>query len=190
LLPEAATLMNALRRRDMPVLLLSGDREAVVARTATRLGITVWRSELMPKDKIGALQEPAQRHGPTAMVGDVLNDGPVLAAASVGIAVGGATDLAGESANVVLSERTLENLPWLLDLAARVRKTILANLAWALGYNMFALGLAIMGPLQPAAAAALMAGSSLLFVARSLRSRRACSPNPADRAPVAGASPA
>jgi Cu2+-exporting ATPase len=190
LLPEAARLMDTLRRRDMPVLLLSGDREAVVARTATRLGIPVWHSELMPEAKIGALQEAAKRHGPTAMVGDGLNDGPVLAAASVGIAVGGATDLARESADVVLPERALENLPWLLDLAAHVRKSIRANLAWALGYNVIALALAASGVLQPVIAAALMAGSSLLVVARSLSAAHGIVLPAADRAPAARTSPA
>ncbi|MGH8631796.1 MAG: heavy metal translocating P-type ATPase, partial [Burkholderiales bacterium] len=88
LLPEAVGVITALRQRDMPVLLLSGDREAVVARVAIKLGIPEWRSRLMPEAKVAALQDWANRHGPTAMVGDGLNDGPVLAAAAVGIAVG------------------------------------------------------------------------------------------------------
>ena len=190
LLPEAATLMNALRQRDMPVLLLSGDREAVVAQTAIRLGIPVWRSELMPEAKIGALQDWAKQHGPTAMVGDGLNDGPVLAAASVGIAVGGATDLARESADIVLPESALESVLWLLQLASHVRKSIRANLAWALGYNVIALAFAASGLLQPVIAAGLMAGSSLLVVARSLSAAHTIIPPVPDRAPVARTSAA
>jgi Cu2+-exporting ATPase len=171
LLPDAAALVRALRERGLPLLLLSGDREAAVAKTAAALGIAAWRSGLMPEDKVGALQDWARRHGPTAMVGDGLNDGPVLAAAGVGIAVGGAADLARESADVVLPERASRQLPWVLHLAARVRASIRANLAWALGYNVVALALAACGLLQPIFAAGLMAGSSLVVVCRSLSAR-------------------
>jgi len=172
LLPDAAALVRALRERGLPLLLLSGDREAAVARAATALGIAAWRSELMPEDKVGALRDWTRRHGPTAMVGDGLNDGPVLAAAEVGIAVGGAADLARESADVVLPERASRQLPWVLHLAAHVRASIRANLAWALGYNVVALTLAACGLLQPIFAAGLMAGSSLVVVGRSLNARR------------------
>jgi Cu2+-exporting ATPase len=185
-LPEAAAVTKALRDRDMTVLLLSGDREPAVAQTATRLGIPVWRSELMPEDKVGVLRDWTQRHGPTAMVGDGLNDGPVLAAAVVGIAVGGATDLARESADIVLPEHALANLPWLFELAAQVRSSIRVNLGWALGYNLVALGLAASGLLQPVLAAGLMAGSSLVVVIRSLGARRGLALPSADRAAVTG----
>jgi protein SCO1 len=161
-----------LRARGLETLLLSGDREEAVARVAAALSIARWRSELMPEGKVQALQQWTQRRGPIAMVGDGLNDGPVLAAASVGIAVGGATDLARESADVALPVGALKNLPWLLELAARVRRSILKNLAWALGYNVIALSLAVAGMLQPVIAAGLMAGSSLLVVMRSLRANR------------------
>ncbi len=183
-LPDAAAVTKALRDRGMTVLLLSGDRESAVARTATRLGIPVWRSELMPEDKVGVLRDWTQRHGPTAMVGDGLNDGPVLAAAAVGIAVGGATDLARESADIVLPEHALANLPWLFELAAQVRSSIRVNLTWALGYNLVALALAASGLLQPVLAAGLMAGSSLVVVIRSLSARRGLGLPCADRAAV------
>ncbi len=175
ILPEAEQVIATLHERGLVTLLLSGDREDVVAQTASKLRMVSWRSELMPEDKVRALQQWGQARGPIAMVGDGLNDGPVLAAAAVGIAAGGATDLARASADVTLPEGALASLPWLLELATRVRKSIRANLVWALGYNAIALGLAAAGFLQPVIAAGLMAGSSLLVVLRSLRANREAS---------------
>lgn len=175
-LPEAAGVVTLLQRRGLTVRLLSGDAESAVARVAGLLGITRWQAALLPDDKLRALREAIARDGPTAMVGDGLNDGPVLAAASVGIAVGGATDLAKESADVVLPQAGVAQLPWLLDEAARVRRSVRVNLAWAFGYNAIALALAASGLLQPVLAAALMAGSSLVVALRSWFAQRKSAP--------------
>jgi len=158
-----------LRRRGLQTLLLSGDRPDAVACIATALGIEHWRGRLQPVEKVHALHDWASQLGGVAMVGDGLNDGPVLAAATVGIAVGHATDLARESADVVLPPARLDALPWLLDLAAEARRSLWTNLAWAFAYNAVGLTLAASGQLHPVIAAALMAGSSVLVAARSWR---------------------
>jgi Cu2+-exporting ATPase len=170
--PEAAQVIAALRARGLYPLLLSGDGEPAVAHLARALGIAAWHAELSPEAKVVCIRNWARRHGGIAMVGDGLNDGPVLAAAPVGVAVGGASDLARESADVVLPEGGLAQLPWLLEVADDVRRSVRANLLWAFGYNAVALTLAVTGLLQPVLAAALMAGSSLLVVGRSLLAGR------------------
>ncbi len=168
-LPEARSLVAALSESGIGTCLISGDSPAATARIAARLGIDAWHGGVLPEEKVKIVRDWGRARGPIAMVGDGLNDGPVLASATVGIAVGGATDLARESADIALPAGALRNLPGLLQLARRVRTTILMNLAWALGYNMVALALAAAGLLVPVIAAALMAGSSLLVVMNSLR---------------------
>lgn len=169
---EARSVVAALGKLGLETRLLSGDTSAAVAWIASVVGIECWQGSLSPTGKVDALRSWARRQGPVAMVGDGMNDGPVLAAATVGIAVGAATDLARESADIVLPERALARLPWTIELARRVRTTIATNIAWALGYNLAALALAAAGLLQPIAAAGLMAGSSLLVTINSLRLRR------------------
>jgi len=166
-------VIKALHEHGVETLLLSGDTKGPVANVASALGISTWQAELTPEGKVRALREWAdKRRGSIAMVGDGLNDGPVLASAAVGIAVGTATDLAKESADITLPTGGLGSLPWLVELANRVRKSILANLVWALGYNAVALMLAVTGLLKPVVAAGLMFGSSVLVVMRSLRAGR------------------
>lgn len=141
---------------------------------ARLVDISNWHAALTPEGKQSQLQHWLEGGHAVAMVRDGLNDGPVLAAASVGIAAGGATDLAREAADNVLPEGRLARLPWLIRLSRRVQKSIDQNLAWALGYNAIGLLLAEMGLLRPVAAAALMAGSSMIIIVNSLRLDRYC----------------
>jgi Cu2+-exporting ATPase len=172
LLPEAQSAVHALRRQGLRTVLLTGDGVEVADRVAARLGVDGWEADLSPEQKRTALGRWRGRCGRVAMVGDGLNDGPVLATADVGIAVGSATDLAREAAGIVLPDGGLRLLPWVIELSWAVRRTILTNLLWAFGYNSIGLGLAVSGHLQPVIAAVLMAGSSLLVVLNSLRLER------------------
>ena len=176
-IPEARATIDALRGLGLRVMLLSGDHAGAAARVATTVGTDEWQADLLPEAKRAALDQYRARHGAVAMVGDGLNDGPGLAWADVGIAVGSATDLARESADLVLPVGGLWLLPWVVGRARAVRSTILANLAWAFGYNLVALTCAVLGLLQPILAAAVMAGSSLLVVLNSLRLERLPGPS-------------
>ncbi len=170
--PEARQSLDGLRRLGMATVLLTGDLPEAARRIATAAGIETWQASLSPEGKQQAIALLRRDHGSIAMVGDGLNDGPVLAAADVGIAVGSATDLARAAADLVLPEDGLKLLPWIVAVAREMRRTILAGLGWAFGYNILALGLAMSGLLQPLIAAGMMAASSLIVVINSLRMER------------------
>jgi heavy metal translocating P-type ATPase len=169
---EAPAVAAQLRRRGLTLAILSGDRPPAVKRIADALAIDRWEASRSPADKVSAvhrLEQEVGGAGGVAMVGDGLNDGPVLAAATVGIALGSGTELARTSAEIVTAGSGLDVLPWLIDLTRAARRTTRVNLAWAFGYNTVGLGLAAAGVLQPVIAAALMAGSSILVVLNSWR---------------------
>lgn len=168
-LADAAQTVGALQALGLRCVLLTGDLPAAAERVARAVGIDAWRAGLSPEDKLAALEHLSHTFGPVVMVGDGLNDGPVLAAATVGVAVGSATDLARETADLTLPSGGLHLLPAALRHARRVRRTILTNLAWAFAYNGIALALAATGYLSPVWAALIMAGSSLLVIANSMR---------------------
>jgi Cu2+-exporting ATPase len=171
-IPEARATIAALRARGLRIAVLTGDLAPAAHRVAAALGIEDVRAGLTPEDKRIVLDWHRRARDAVAMVGDGLNDGPVLVEADVGIAVGTATDLARETASVVLPVGGLWLLPWIIDVARAVRTTVRANLLWAFGYNLVALTLAAFGMLQPIIAAAVMAGSSILVVLNSLRLER------------------
>ena len=170
--PDAGPTIDALQHQGMKVVLLTGDLPAAARRMAAAAGIEAWHAALSPEAKQATVARLRRDHGAVAMVGDGLNDGPVLAAADVGIAVGGATDLARAAADLVLPDDGLKLLPWIVTIARDTRRTIVTSLAWAFGYNVLAIGLAMSGLLQPVIAAAMMAASSLIVVVNSLRMER------------------
>ena len=156
----------------------SGDRADNVARLAARYGITDRHGGLDPAAKLALLEANDPEH--TLMIGDGINDAPVLARASVSVAVGRANPLSQTHADIVLLKNGPEALPYLLDLAARSRRITRQNLAWATVYNLTILPLAISGYLTPWIAALGMSTSSLLVIANALRIHRTPPPPAAE----------
>jgi len=169
--PGAATAVSRLRELGLDVEMASGDHEAAVADAAARAAITRYHARLRPEDKLALVQD-IERSGEAAiMVGDGVNDAPVLAAASVSIAMGAGTSLAQTSADAVLMAPDLDTLPEAVSIARRTVRIIGQNLGWAVAYNLVALPLAALGWIPPWAAAIGMSASSLLVVANAMRLR-------------------
>ncbi|KPK40640.1 MAG: cation transporter [Gammaproteobacteria bacterium SG8_47] len=166
---EAGATLNVLRQRGIVPVLLSGDARSVVSNVAARLGIDEWAGELKPQDKLDYVRALQSRGAVVAMVGDGVNDAPVLAGAQVSIAMGQGTQLAQASADMILLSEQLGHLPVALDAAQRTLRIIRQNLAWALLYNVFAVPLAATGMVAPWMAAIGMSASSLLVVLNALR---------------------
>lgn len=161
--PEAWQALASLRRLGLEVEIASGDRAAPTQRLARKLALAA-TSELLPEDKVEHLRRARRRGCTVAMVGDGINDAPVLAAADLGIAMGSASDLAQRSGNVRLIDDRLDRLPVLLQIARDTHRRIRANLLWAFGFNSVGVGLAATGHLTPVIAALAMLLSSLTVV--------------------------
>jgi Cu2+-exporting ATPase len=171
--PHARTALAALRVAGLQVHLSSGDAAGAVRRFADRLGIDSARARQSPEDKLAGVRALQAGGCIVAMVGDGLNDAPVLAGADVSLALGDGAALAQRASDLVLTGSSLPRIPAAVALARRTRKVIRQNLAWALGYNLFALPLAAAGLVTPWLAALGMALSSLLVTANALRLVRA-----------------
>ncbi|MGC8524002.1 MAG: heavy metal translocating P-type ATPase [Acidibrevibacterium sp.] len=168
----AASLVAWLARQRFNILLASGDRAAPVARIAGALGIARAHAELTPAAKCRLLDDLRAEGGHVLMVGDGLNDGPALAAATVSASPASATDLAQTVADVVFQGRSLMVIADVLALARRARAVMRQNLGLALGYNLVMVPLAMAGAITPWLAAAAMSASSLTVVLNSLRLQR------------------
>jgi Cu+-exporting ATPase len=178
---ESAAAIRALADRGISSWIVSGDRQEVVNAVANAVGIPLNQAlgGILPSGKADVVEKVRATHGSVGMVGDGINDAPALAAADVGIAVGGGTEVASEAAAATLSSGSPSAVPALVDLARATTRTIGQNLAWAFGYNLLlvplAAGLALPAfgiGLDPALAAAAMGLSSVSVVANSLRLRR------------------
>ena len=153
----------------MQLHLLSGDRQSAVAALAEQLGISTWHAEATPERKLDYVAQLQQQQKRVLMVGDGVNDAPVLAKADVSLAMGNGTDVARASADMILPGEQLTALPAALHLARQTRQIVRQNLWWAVGYNLLALPLAVSGYLTPWLASLGMACSSLLVVGNALR---------------------
>jgi Cu2+-exporting ATPase len=189
---DAADAVAALKSLGLTLEILSGDSELAVAAAAATLGIARHTSRATPEAKLARLRALQAQGHRVLMLGDGINDGPVLAGADVSIALSGGAPLAHRAADIVLGGERLLRLPQCIALARRTRRVIRENLAWALLYNLIALPFAAAGWVTPWIAALGMAGSSLLVTANALRLQRVPRP-PSAREPAplvsAGATP-
>jgi Cu2+-exporting ATPase len=197
--PDAVAALDVL---GVEVVMLTGDNEATAARIAKQLGIRTVIAEVLPGDKaaeIAALQRDGKK---VAMVGDGVNDAPALAQADVGIAVGAGTDVAIETADLVLMRSDPLDVPVALRIARGTRRKMRQNLAWAVGYNAAAIPIAagVFAPwlrlvLRPELAAVSMSGSTLIVTVNALMLKRlrfpsASAATPSYLSPVSRPSPA
>ncbi len=169
---DAAETLARLRRSGYRVRLLSGDRPESVAAIADALGIAEWRAACHPADKVTALEAWSRDGERVLMVGDELNDGPALAAASVSASPSSASDLSQTVADIVYQGSLLAPVADLLHVGRRARSVMRQNLALAFGYNALAVPVAMAGLLQPWHAAIAMSASSLLVMGNAARMRR------------------
>ncbi len=169
--PGAPAAIRRLEGQGIMVEIASGDHPEAVARIAAETGVDEYRARLRPEDKITRVRLLEAAHETVLMVGDGINDAPVLAAASVSIAMGAGASLAQTSAGAVLMSTDLEVIPVAVEVARRTVRVIRQNLLWAAAYNLAALPLAALGFIPPWAAAVGMSLSSLLVVANALRLR-------------------
>ncbi|MHB1925303.1 MAG: heavy metal translocating P-type ATPase, partial [Acidimicrobiales bacterium] len=190
--PDAAAGVARLRSLGLTVVLASGDARAVADAVGAQVGADEVRAPLRPEDKAALVGELRQRLGQVAMVGDGINDAPALAAADVGIAVGGGTGVAMAAADITLVHGDVGAVADAIALARATRRIIWQNLGWAFGYNLVLIPLAALGIMPPIFAALAMAFSSVSVVTNALRLRRfgrtrsAASPAPG---PVAAEQP-
>ncbi len=166
---DARDAIAALREVGVAVELCSGDAADAVGRFARQVGIEDVNARQSPEQKLGRVRAAQARGDVVAMVGDGLNDAPVLAGADVSLAMAEGAALAQRAADFVVTSPSLLRVPQAIVLARRTQRIVWQNLAWALGYNVLAIPLAATGHVTPWIAAVGMAASSLLVTVNALR---------------------
>ena len=159
---EAKDVVHQLQSRGLILSVLTGDDESAGKRWERVLGIPV-KASLSPDEKMNQLAENA------AMIGDGINDGPALAAATVGLAMNHGTDVARTAADVVLMRDDLKVIPWLMDLSREAMRRVKQNLGWAVIYNLIGVALAMAGLLQPVFSAFAMVASSIFVTSNAMK---------------------
>ncbi|HEX9970318.1 MAG TPA: heavy metal translocating P-type ATPase, partial [Acidimicrobiales bacterium] len=170
--PEAAEAVAQLRRMGKRVVLVTGDARQVAESVGTALGVDEVLAEVLPEDKDGKVVELQQRGLRVAMVGDGVNDAPALARADVGIAIGAGTDVAVESAGVVLASNDPRGVVSVIRLSAAGYRKMAQNLGWAAGYNVLAIPAAAALDFPPAFGALLMSASTVVVALNAQLLRR------------------
>ncbi len=174
---SARVAVERLRAQGVTPVMITGDAEAVARTVAGDLGIDRFYARVLPQDKASIVNR-LKEEGPTGFVGDGINDAPALLAADVGIAIGAGTNVAIESADLVLVEDDPADVARLLQLAGATRRKMVQNLAWATGYNTFAIPLAagVLAAqgvlLDPAVGALLMSMSTVIVAVNAMLLRR------------------
>ncbi|MEO8559727.1 MAG: copper-translocating P-type ATPase, partial [Rhodospirillales bacterium] len=169
--PHSAEAIAALEANGIATMMLSGDTHATAQAIATRLGIDDVKAGVTPEHKAEAIVALKAGGRNIVMVGDGINDGPALAAATVGIAMGGGSDVAVAAADVALLHEEPLLVPQAIQLARRIKRKVAQNLFWAFVYNIAAVPLAALGLLDPVIAGAAMALSSVSVVLNALTLR-------------------
>ena len=194
--PTSAAAVAELRDLGVEVVMLTGDNAATAQRIADQLGITTVIAGVLPGDKAAKVKELADGGHWVAMVGDGVNDAPALAQAHLGIAIGAGTDVAVETADVVLMRSDPLDIAVALRIGRGTVRKMRQNLGWAIGYNSIALPIAagVFQPafglvLRPEIAAITMAGSSFLVAANALTLKRLRLPKPAEAVPTPPVTP-
>ena len=180
--PSAAAAVAELRRLGLRTILLTGDSQLTAQAVGSEAGTGEVIAGALPGDKVAVITGLQAAGRRVAMVGDGVNDGPALAAADLGLALGTGTDVAISAADLILLRDDLGAVPDAIALARATLATIRGNLTWAFGYNIAAIPLAAAGFLNPLIAGAAMAASSAFVVANSVRLRRFGRPAGAGRA--------
>ncbi|HKH60735.1 MAG TPA: cation-translocating P-type ATPase [Flavitalea sp.] len=165
---EAATVVNYLKKKNIKTFLLSGDRVEKCKRLAHELGIDEVIAEQTPEQKLKVVED-LTKQAPTVMVGDGINDAPALAKATIGISMSDASQIAMQTADVVLMNYGLKNLPVSLGLGRHTYITIKQNLFWAFFYNIIAIPVAAFGLLTPTFGALVMGLSDVVLGLNSVR---------------------
>ena len=167
-------VLAGLRQAGLEVLMLTGDAPAAALATGARLGLGAAQvlAGVRPEDKVAEIERRRWLGQRVAMVGDGVNDGPALARADLGIAMGGGTDVAIHAAGASLMRAEPRLVAVLIHLGRATRRKIVQNLAWAFGFNLLAIPAAALGVFGPVPAAVAMTVSSLTVVGNALSLQR------------------